>query len=54
MISRKLKKLSTDADLRVIRLHDTRHTAASLMVAAGEAPKVVAQLLGATPPPRSR
>jgi integrase len=29
-----------------IRLHDTRHIAASLMLAAGEAPKVVAELLG--------
>jgi integrase len=34
------------ADLRVIRLHDCRHTAASLMLAAGEQVKVVSEMLG--------
>jgi integrase len=50
MLSRKFTKLSADASLRPIRLHDTRHTAASLMLAAGEAPKVVAELLGHSSP----
>lgn len=49
-ISRQFTKLSTDAGLRTIRLHDTRHTVASLMLAAGEAPKVVAELLGHSSP----
>jgi integrase len=49
-ISRKFKKLGADADLRPIRLHDTRHTAASLMLAAGEVPKVVAEMLGHSSP----
>jgi integrase len=39
-------KATKKAGLRVIRLHDRRHTAASLMLAAGEAPKVVAEILG--------
>jgi hypothetical protein len=34
------------AQLRRIRLHDTRHTAASLMLASGAQVKVVADLLG--------
>ena len=41
-LSRRFTALLTKAELRLIRLHDTRHTAASLMLAAGESPKVVA------------
>jgi len=49
-LSRKFAKLTADAGLRPIRLHDARHTAASLMLAAGEAPKVVAEILGHSSP----
>jgi integrase len=49
-LSRQFTKLSSKAGLRAIRLHDTRHTAASLMLAAGDAPKVVAELLGHSSP----
>jgi integrase len=49
-LSRQFTKLSKAAGLRTIRLHDTRHTAASLMLAAGEAPKVVAETLGHSSP----
>jgi integrase len=49
-LSRQFAMLSKTAGLRIIRLHDTRHTAASLMLAAGEAPKVVAELLGHSSP----
>jgi integrase len=49
-LSRQFTKPSTAAGLRRIRLHDTRHTAASLMPVAGEAPKVVAELLGHSSP----
>ena len=38
------------AGLRRIRLHDTRHTAASLMLASGENVKVVVELLGHSSP----
>jgi integrase len=34
------------SDLRRIRLHDTRHTAASLMLASGVPVKVVSEMLG--------
>jgi integrase len=49
-LSRQFTKLSSKAGLRSIRLHDTRHTAASLMLAAGDAPKVEAELLGHSSP----
>lgn len=38
------------ADLRRIRLHDTRHTAGSLMLADGVPTKVVSELLGHASP----
>jgi integrase len=38
------------AGLRQVRLHDLRHTAASLMIAAGENVKVVSELLGHSSP----
>ncbi|MHB1488739.1 MAG: site-specific integrase [Acidimicrobiales bacterium] len=49
-LSRRFCKLAARAGLRPIRLHDLRHTAASLMLAAGEAPKVVAEILGHSSP----
>ncbi len=49
-LSRRFTALLTKAELRLIRLHDTRHTAASLMLAAGESPKVVAEILGHSSP----
>jgi integrase len=36
--------------LRRIRLHDTRHTAASLMLASGVPTKVVSEMLGHASP----
>lgn len=49
-ISRVFLRLADAAQLRRIRLHDTRHTAASLMLAAGENAKVVAEMLGHSSP----
>ncbi len=49
-ISRRFATLAERAELRAIRLHDLRHTAASLMLAAGESPKVVAEILGHSSP----
>lgn len=48
--SRRFRALSTAAGLRRIRLHDLRHTAATLMLAAGEPTKVVAEILGHSSP----
>jgi integrase len=48
--SKALDSLAKAAGLRRIRLHDLRHTAASLMIAAGENVKVVAELLGHSSP----
>lgn len=45
-ISDRFAKLCAEAAVPVIRLHDTRHTAATLMLAAGIATKVVAEILG--------
>jgi integrase len=39
-----------DVGLPRIRLHDTRHTAASLMISAGEPVKVVSEMLGHSSP----
>ena len=44
------KKLSREAKLPNIRLHDLRHTAASLMIRRGISPKVVSDRLGHTDP----
>ena len=43
-------KATTAAGLRRIRLHDCRHTAATLMLAAGTPVKVVQELLGHSSP----
>lgn len=48
--STRFETLTDKAALRRIRLHDTRHTAASLLIAAGVSPKVVAELLGHASP----
>jgi integrase len=48
--SRVFTRLSDEAGLRRLRFHDGRHTAASLMLAAGESPKVVAEILGHSSP----
>ncbi len=48
--SRMFTHLSAEAGLRRLRFHDGRHTAASLMLAAGESPKVVTEILGHTSP----
>jgi integrase len=49
-LSRVFLRLADAAKLRRIRFHDTRHTAASLMLAAGENAKVVAEILGHSSP----
>jgi integrase len=48
--STRFETLASGADLPRIRLHDLRHTAASLMLASGENVKVVAELLGHSSP----
>lgn len=50
LISRTFDRLAKKAGLRRLRLHDLRHTAASLMLAAGESPKVVTEILGHSSP----
>jgi integrase len=45
-VSASFKKLAKDAGLPVIRFHDVRHTAASLMLMNGEPPIQVAGILG--------
>ncbi len=42
----RLPSLIADAGLRPVRLHDLRHTAASLLLAQGVAARVVMELLG--------
>jgi integrase len=43
---RAFRRLLTDADLRRVRLHDLRHTAASLLLAQGVPARVVMEILG--------
>jgi integrase len=50
VISDRFDKAVSAAGLRRIRLHDTRHTAASLMLASGVPVKVVQELLGHSSP----
>jgi len=45
-VSERFEQLLQAASLPRIRLHDTRHTAATLMLAAGVNPKVVQEMLG--------
>jgi integrase len=49
-ISDRFEKLVAASELPRIRLHDCRHTAATLMLAAGTPTKIVAELLGHSSP----
>jgi len=49
-LSTRFESLIDKAKLRRVRLHDTRHTAASLMLAAGVPVKVVSEMLGHSSP----
>ncbi|MEU1462621.1 tyrosine-type recombinase/integrase [Streptomyces sp. NPDC005727] len=39
-------RVAADAGLRVVRLHDARHGCATLLTAAGVAPRVIMEILG--------
>lgn len=45
-ITRAFNRLIAEAGLPTIRIHDMRHTAATLMLASGEHPKIVSERLG--------
>ncbi len=45
-VYRSFTRVTGGADLRVIRLHDARHGCATLLTAAGVAPRVVMEILG--------
>ncbi|SES23049.1 tyrosine-type recombinase/integrase [Streptomyces qinglanensis] len=45
-VYRSFTRVAESAGLRVIRLHDARHGCATLLVAAGVAPRVVMEILG--------
>ncbi|MFI2348678.1 tyrosine-type recombinase/integrase [Streptomyces sp. NPDC019443] len=45
-LHRSFVRVSEAADLRVVRLHDARHGCATLLTAAGVAPRVVMEILG--------
>ncbi len=45
---RALRKIAAEAGVRPIRMHDLRHTHATLLLRAGVSPKVVAERLGHT------
>ncbi|WP_042365973.1 tyrosine-type recombinase/integrase [Streptacidiphilus neutrinimicus] len=45
-LSRSFERIATQATLPRIRLHDTRHGCATLLFAAGVAPRVVMEILG--------
>ncbi len=47
-IRRVFKRLLTKAELREIRLHDVRHTYASLLLSDGASPVYVKEQLGHT------
>ncbi|MGH9011199.1 MAG: tyrosine-type recombinase/integrase, partial [Acidimicrobiia bacterium] len=49
-ISQAFERISRRAGLRIIRLHDVRHTHASLLIAAGVPVKVVSERLGHASP----
>jgi integrase len=48
--SDRFDRLCTAAGVRRVRLHDTRHSAASIMLAAGTSVKVVQEMLGHASP----
>jgi integrase len=45
-LHRSFVRVSEAAGLRVVRLHDARHGCATLLTAAGVAPRVVMEILG--------
>ncbi len=45
-VDRSFTRVAQGADLRVVRLHDARHGTATLLTAAGVAPRVVMETLG--------
>ncbi|MFJ2719149.1 tyrosine-type recombinase/integrase [Streptomyces sp. NPDC087437] len=45
-VYRSFTRVAADAGLRVVRLHDTRHGCATLLTAAGVAPRVIMEILG--------
>jgi integrase len=45
-VGRRLRRLLLDAGLPLVRFHDLRHSAASLLLAQGVAPRVVMDVLG--------
>ena len=45
-VSKLFQRMAKEAGLPVIRFHDARHTAATLMLSAGMNPKVVSERLG--------
>jgi integrase len=45
-VTRNFQRLARDADLGHVRFHDLRHSAATLMLAAGTNPKIVSERLG--------
>ncbi|MFD9814492.1 tyrosine-type recombinase/integrase [Streptomyces sp. NPDC059080] len=45
-VYRSFTRVAAGADLRVVRLHDARHGCATLLTAAGVAPRVIMEILG--------
>ncbi|MFB8245418.1 tyrosine-type recombinase/integrase [Streptomyces sp. NPDC055952] len=45
-VYRSFTRVARDAGLRVVRLHDARHSTATLLTAAGVAPRVIMEILG--------
>ncbi|WP_405653176.1 site-specific integrase [Streptomyces sp. NBC_01386] len=45
-VYRSFTRVAADAGLRVVRLHDARHGTATLLTAAGVAPRVIMEILG--------
>lgn len=45
-VYRSFTRVAADAGLRVVRLHDARHGCATLLTAAGAAPRVIMEILG--------
>jgi integrase len=45
-VYRSFTRVAADAGLRVVRLHDARHGCATLLTAAGVAPRVIMEILG--------